>query len=111
MLTSEMPFNQEESQLQLKAQESRAWTWSDKMTEHPTAQLNSIMKAMFEPDPLVRIRMPALVVHPWIASEFRYSKRFFEPRKVSNSGSGVVAPPSSSSGEVAKTSSSGEEQK
>ena len=80
MLNADVPFKQEESKLQLQAERAREWQWTDAMAEEPTADLNNIMRAMLEPDPKTRIRMAALVAHPWVASEVRYSKSFFQSR-------------------------------
>ena len=80
MLNGDVPFKQEESKLQLQAEQGREWAWTEAMTEEPTSDLNNIMRVMLEPDPGTRIRMSALVAHPWVAAEVRNSKNFFESR-------------------------------
>ena len=80
MLNDAVPFKQEESKLQLQAEQGREWQWTDAMAEEPTAELNGIMRAMLEPDPNVRIRMSCLVAHPWVAGDVKYAKSFFESR-------------------------------
>jgi len=80
MLNADVPFKQEESKLQLQAEQGRAWKWTDAMAEEATDGLNSIMRAMLEPDPKVRIRLSGLVAHPWVAGEVKHAKSFFESR-------------------------------
>ena len=87
MLNGDVPFKQEESKLQLQAEQAREWAWTEAMTEEPTSDLNNIMRAMLEPNPGTRIRMTSLVAHPWVAKSVRYSKSFFESRTKAASSS------------------------
>lgn len=80
MLNADVPFKQEQSKLQLQAEQKREWKWTDDMAEEPTAELNAIMRTMLDPDPKTRIRMNALVLHPWVSGEVKRAKSFFESR-------------------------------
>lgn len=80
MLCSKPPFRSDESKIQLNNQRNCKWKWDDNtMAASPTPQLNGIMKSMLEPDPHTRVRIAALVHHPWIVTEYRNAARYCKP--------------------------------
>ena len=85
MLNADVPFKQDESKVQLKAEQEREWKWTDAMAEEATEELNAIMRLMLEPNPDLRIHMNALVAHPWIGSKVKLSKSLFGSNKAAPS--------------------------
>ena len=72
MLSLELPFDFRDEDAVVKEMVIRNWHWpEEKMKAKPSEELNGLMKKLLEPEPMTRITMADMLVHPWVARGYQ----------------------------------------